>query len=644
MVEEYDLDSLEMEVPTQSSLGRRIRFKIAAIWRGPAYPQDLPPRPVQSLLAVERLPDKLRERVSKPVLGLSLFVYVTVWMLLWMSILYPYLTSVPHSDLKVVLLTCGSLDLFWKGKNAKCGLNAEGCPQLKTGEDYIIRCPALCDRGSWTYSLLPVGDQLIKYRGYFIGGGKTKSDQALTNPYRGDSYPCGAAVHAGLVSPFWGGCARVTFDGPQQSFEATPGKYGVSDSVAFSTFFPQSFSFKRLTSKVSQCHDPRLIVLVMNILLGIPVVFFASPASFFWITSTVGFWTIALATDPPVDVDPNRPETTGELISVSFGRFLPTLFVLFFFWKTCVKSTFVTYPKLYDETTPEPTPETEPIEPIRVEAEPSYSPLTRLFLWYPFFWLGVLNNITFDRLPVDRLTWGDLQQQPGALLTVLIVGLIVAGCAVAQAYYVWLLGKFWHYLKYYLMIIGLLVWLLLIPGLTLRIHHYIFGLVLLPGCFTKGRTAYLFQGILLGLFLSGVSRWGYASIVETNVSLLRGEPQGKVTSPHIRAFDSGSLYWTTNATWTFQETVEKYTDVSLLINDVERFRGENVGLVNITEVIGSNLQLQKMVKEAEKAGVATLYLRLARYSPLLHKYGDYSRAAVLHLPTNDFIEAPPGFT
>ena len=106
-------------------------------------------------------------------------------------------------------------------ENGACGLNGQLCPEIINTDnqknienDVLIRCPALCDRSSWTYSLIPIGDQRIKYRGYYIGGGdkvtKEIDDNQITNPYRADSYPCGAGVHAGVISPFWGGCARMS--------------------------------------------------------------------------------------------------------------------------------------------------------------------------------------------------------------------------------------------------------------------------------------------------------------------------------------------------------------------------------------------------------------------------------------------------
>ena len=57
--------------------------------------------------------------------------------------------------------------------------------------------------------------------------------QILTEP----TPMCGAGVHAGVISPFWGGCARMSYESGEQSyFKASKGYYGVSDSIEFSSF------------------------------------------------------------------------------------------------------------------------------------------------------------------------------------------------------------------------------------------------------------------------------------------------------------------------------------------------------------------------------------------------------------------------
>lgn len=618
--------------------------------RGPAHPRDDPPQPIWKLRQLELLPDRFRRKVLPTTRVIVLLVYMLVWIAIWSRVLLPYFTEVPEvkgdPDATVISLTCTDAYDFWKGKNAACGLDAKACPKLHQDKDVIIRCPALCDRGSWLYSLRAVGDQMIKYRGLFVGGGEKERDEIgiITHPYRADSFPCGAAVHAGIVSPFYGGCAKASFSsGPQSSFAAQKGHYGVSDSIEFDSFFPTSYVFSELESKVSHCKDPRLVVLFLNIVLGLPIVILGSSTVFIWVIMSVGFWTITLATDPPTLVDPASLETFYELISLSLGRFLPTCFVMYFLWEVSIKRTFS-------------KPQEENINPAD-DQTPTGSPMSRLIFWYPFFWLGVLNNITFDRLPVDRLTLKDLKAQPGALLTVSVFAVIIVVCVVTQAYLVWLSGRFNKLIKVYIMMFAALFAIAWIPGLTLRIHHYIFALMFIPGCSTRGRTAYVFQGLLLGLFLSGVARWGYASIAETNLSLLRGEPAGKITPPTI--FDvnaaDGMIYWedsfdtaeVKNSTYLTNE-LTKYTHVSLLVNDVERYIDVNEGKLNLTELVENNQYLDKLVKmsmvqQADPADIA-LYLRISRYDPKSKRHGDYTKAYKLQYPSFNLTKAASGVT
>lgn len=620
------------------------------MWQGPEVPMDFPPRPIESLRWLEEIPSKFRKRTTFSTRSTMLAIYLAIWLFLWVRTVFPYISQVPMvagSDAQVISLTCDQADSFWKGKNSACGLNAESCPSVDTKKDVFIRCPALCDRGSWLYSLRAVGDQVVKYRGYFVGGGRVKnSGDTLSIPYRADSFPCGAAVHSGVISPIFGGCARLSYSsGSQDSFKATQGYYGVSDSINFDSVFPYSYFFKDLSTSVSHCYDPRFPLLLLNILMGIPVVFLASGVTFFWVISIVGFWTISLATDPPVLVDPYESETLYQLISVCLERFLPTCFILYFLWSVSVKRTFESVDSYMKLGTYDPE-----VQAAQTESANNFSVVTRLLLWYPLFWLGVLNNVTFDRLPVDRLTWHDLQVQPGALMTVMIVSLILIFCVVAQAYYVWLLGRFWKLLLVYGLIFGFLFLIANIPGLTLRIHHYIFGLVFIPGCGTRGRTAYAFQGILLGLFLSGVARWGYASIAETNISLLRGEPVGNLTPPEFFNIDSGTIYWRepdmSDASKVLLDELSDYTEVSILINDIEKFKGKNVGSLDFKQLFTDDKDFKHMLDSPENGAHedTKVYLRIAKYSPQKKKYGDYSSASVLRLPSFNLTIGDLGLT
>lgn len=511
--------------------------------------------------------------------------------------------------------------------------------------DVFFRCPALCDRGSWLYSLRAVGPVNVKYRGFFIGGGKEYEESEevsrLSKPYRADSFPCGAAIHSGLISPFSGGCARISYTGAVSDFPLTRGFYGVLDSISFRSFFPFAYFFAPLPDNMSYCHDPRLSVLILNILMGLPIMILGSGVAVYWTIATVGFWTITLATDPPVDVNPFDAETFYQLISVGLERFLPTCFVLYVLWVTSAKITFSSF-------------ETSSALPLMQEYNAAgghiYSPMNiprpnsarwyGVILWYPLFWIGVLNNVTFDRLPVDRLTWHDLQTQPGALITVVVVAMVVIVCILCQGYYVWLLGKFWKLLAMYGLIFSAFIILANLRGLTLRIHHYIFALVFIPGCSTRGKTALMFQGILLGLFLLGVARWGYALIAETDLSLLRGEPLGQLPSPVITGFSGGVLLWLRNATRAAGKPKES-DRVSLLINDIERFNGVNDGALDLGDIIDKNRELRTMMNMKNST---QLYIRLARYPDGAGKHSDYTQAAVIEYPSLKFQLPPPGIT
>lgn len=619
------------------------------LWNGPINATDEPPSRIGSFLRIEELPEKFNKRYSRRFKIGCLSLYLALWFLLVYRITIPYLTVPPvvigEPDTEVKAVSCTGDSEFWRGRNGACGLNGEYCPSFNTEKDIVIRCPALCDRDSFVFSYVPVGDKQIKYRSFVVGGGKLDSDsELLTHPYRADSSPCGSAVHAGLISPFRGGCARIRYTGAKSWFPSKKGSYGTGQSIEFPSFFPSSFSFKNLispnsSSHVTHCYDPRFMVLILNIILGVPVVFFASGAVAFWVINVVGFWTICLATDPPRDVDPSDPGSFASLISLSLQRFLPSVFIMYVLWHSSVKRTLSNSRKVSRQ--------------LGGETSIAFSPLSRVCFWYPFTWLGVLNNVTFDRLPVDRLTSLDLQRVE-TLISVTILALVIFSCAIYQAYAIWLSGRFRGYLALYgSFIIGLAL-VSCIPNLSLRIHHYILALLLIPGCATRGRVALSFQGILMGLFLSGAARWGLASIAETFVALNRDDPLGSVLPPEFIGFDNstGLLSWQEpNVTLSnsAKAALEKFDAISLLINDIERFVG-NIAGVNLRELFQMVPELKSSIDSSLKsgfkddAGNILIYIRIGRKILLDQVYSDFSKAAILKWPSGEFTNSQPGLT
>ncbi|CDK29263.1 unnamed protein product [Kuraishia capsulata CBS 1993] len=613
--------------PRPSLVSRIKRFGRLAL-DGPDTPEDEFPQFKNDLLQqFERFPGRIANdfplRLRLP-FALAYFVF---WILSVRYVLSPALTELPTyanesgERVEVVSLSCRDERSMWLGKNAECGMDASKCQPFEN-RTVVFRCPALCDTDSWTYSSLPVGNETYKYRGFYIGGGPVSSSSDsndLSLPYRADSFPCGAAIHAGVISPLWGGCAKVEYTGFQPGFPATKGHYGVYDSIDFDAFFPASFKFVKNTG-CTNCYDMRFAVAIINFLLGIPVVYFGSGALAYWTMVTVGFWTVLLAIDPPIIVNVGDPESLPSLVSLGFQRFLPFCFMAYTIWHLAIRRTF---------------------------QMPS-SPVLKTVLWYPLFWTGILNNLTFDRLPVDRLTVADITTQPGALVTFFGIVSLIGTCAVIQAYKLWLSGRFKIYLVVYsTFVVGL--WILgSLHGLNLRIHHYVLALLLIPGTSTRGTTAFLFQGVLVGLFVNGISRWGLASVVETARALRRSDPTGAIKPPTITDYSAGILSWVPveldNPRIVDGEIVaphDRLSGYALLVNDVERYNGGNTS-VDLNQLMADDPELGQELTAALEFGNGStqLYLRVARAAS--DRTGDFSAAARLTWPLGELTVAPAG--
>jgi hypothetical protein len=142
---------------------------------------------------------------------------------------------------------------------------------------------------------------------------------------------------------------------------------------------------------------------------------------------------------------------------------------------------------------------------------------------------------------------------------------------VGQVYYLWLERRLLRYLGLYgLFVLGILI-CLMVPGVNLRIHHYILALLLLPGTSLQTRPSLLYQGILLGLFVNGIARWDFDSVLQTSEAL-RNDARLHSVVPKILepATNDGAVPLVT--TLTFDTHPIGVDGISLLINDVERMR------------------------------------------------------------------------
>jgi hypothetical protein len=210
----------------------------------------------------------------------------------------------------------------------------------------------------------------------------------------------------------------------------------------------------------------------------------------------------------------------------------------------------------------------------RTTVKPTLSGLTahveKTVFWLGGFFFGALSNYTFDWIPISRLTAHDLKQQPGAILALFVILAILVMIIAGQVYLFWTEGRLLRYLSLYgLLLLGIL-FCLAIPGVSLRLHHYILGLVLLPGTSIQTRLSLLYQGILLGLFVNGIARWDFDSILQTT-DALRADGKFESAIPELLPpVVSRAVELTAVFTWT--EPPMGMDGISVLVNDVERAR------------------------------------------------------------------------
>lgn len=425
---------------------------------------------------------------------------------------------------------CGNT--YWVSGN-RCGLNGNDCRPFN-GSGFAFRCPATCI----TYQVLnprAVGDQEIIYRPLVIGG---PSDTTETPIYRGDSFICGAAIHAGVISNSKGGCGVVRVIGKSEDY-ASSDNNGIK-SVSFDSYFPLSFTFEGELGCAAR--DPRWALLGVSVAFtAVLSLFTTSPGVFLFTIFTGMFIHVGMASDPPGHY------SIPDLITNLIGKYLPAMFTV-----------WVMYDKMG----------------VRRTLKGLTAQIEKTVLWLGACWVGALTNYTFDFIPIQRLTPHDIQQQPGAKAALAIIIIVLVVLVVKQIWYFRQEGRLIRYGKLYLMFIGGIIVCLILPDFKLRIHHYILALLLLPGTSMQTRPALLYQGLLIGFFINGIARWGWDPVLQTAYSLQGDAPSNSplpalISAPAIQL---GANLSTITFGWKMPTQI-RYDGISVLVNDVERFRG-----------------------------------------------------------------------
>jgi uncharacterized membrane protein YtjA (UPF0391 family) len=150
-------------------------------------------------------------------------------------------------------------------------------------------------------------------------------------------------------------------------------------------------------------------------------------------------------------------------------------------------------------------------------------------------WISLEYTSTLEVLPIQRLGYGGLTNAGVAVIVVVVVLIIlVVGI---QAWTMRKVGLIQYYLvRYvpdlplfsvnslinlrYLCLVPILLVLAFIPGYTLRLHHYLLALLAIPILSLPNRISLALQAFALGLFIDGVGRWGWASILQQTAGLI----------------------------------------------------------------------------------------------------------------------------
>ncbi len=510
--------------------------------KGPKPPRVLKIEPI--FPKIQQAPIRLLERyVPKKKQRIILLVALYVcWFLTWSLMVKHHSTSgfikgygAPTN------LWCGAS--FWNEGNG-CGLNGNMCRPFSTAH-LTFRCPANCESTHLLEEHM-VGNESLRYKGLVVGGPNPKDPDSMA-VYRADSFICQAAIHAGITTEGGGGCGVATLVGSHTNFHSS--KSNGIESTSFPGTFPRAFTFQHLSSAQSQCpKDSRWPLFVVTAVALVALsIFTTSPAVFFFSTFFILFLHVGIVSDPP------NTANIYEAMSRLVGGLLPASFIAVILYRVAA------VPLLRGVT----------------------AQLEKTILYLGFCFIGALNNYTFAPLiPIERLTPRDLAE-PGATLALAIIVTVILAIVISQIHFIRISGNMPKYLAIYGAFVLTLVLCLILPNLRLRIHHYILAMLFMPGTFTQIRPCMAYQGLLLGLFVNGIARWGFASIVQTPAAL--GEAGGGgnngspgswwgAKSPNVTAvvapdvsnitFDWGPLPKDTGV-----------DGVSILINDVERWRG-----------------------------------------------------------------------
>ncbi|ORY21153.1 hypothetical protein BCR39DRAFT_474635 [Naematelia encephala] len=362
-----------------------------------------------------------------------------------------------------------------------CGINATDCATDLVTASY--RCPGAC-RDVTLGNPRWVGGEQVNGVPFVVGGN--------SDTYRADSWICPAAIHANMISPRFGGC--VTVDAIPFLQGASGFLNSTSNGITSSSFLPHFPGAFTLTShSQTGCIDLHAYISTYNALCLAIFTLFLQPSTgvLYSVLMVLGYAQIKLVSNPPTMM-PDWSAIAGDLPAV--------LGAVYWIWHVAFKRTLKGFKHLPLETT----------------------------LWQGLgYWIGVESSTIFAKLPISRLGYDPLD--PAGVITLTIIVVLVVIVVVVQVWDMRKYGTVWYYLIRYLPLVPIVILLATLPGYYFRPHHYLLSLLALPVLSLPNRVSLFLQAFFLGLFLDGVGRWGWDSIIETKAALLGDADAGTGT-------------------------------------------------------------------------------------------------------------------
>lgn len=555
---------------TAGARARRRRPRWLAFLYGPDPPKIHSITPI--FPSVQELPARWFERLlPRPWQRRTLLVlYLAVWAVaLAVPLILSKGTATDASGAVIRHVDC--VDVLWK-RNNECGLDGVDCRPF-SNSSFAFRCPADC-AGVRVLNPHHVGPLDVNFRPLVVGGGSG-------TPYRGDSFICGAAIHAGVIDDTAGGCGVVTLVGEYYRYYASS-QHGI-DSIPFDSHFPLSFTVAADPAIKCTAPDPRWAVsLPLSLFFTALLSLVTTSPSLLFFAAFIGIFThVALVSDPPNISTLSSSTLLPTLISEYTERLLPAVAIAILIYHVAACRA--------------------------LRGLPAAANLEKTLLWLGPFWLGALTNRTLEPLiPITRFTPHDLataaRQQPGSTVAVVVLATLVLLTALVQARTLYSEGRLPRYLALYAALLSALAGLsVILPrlGLHVHVHHYLLALLLLPGTAAQTRLSLAAQGLLLGLFTNGAARLGLAAVLETADALRGGDGAygsvlPAVVAPLVERIGPGSKKEAMRIWFKWRGLAETVAGVngntgngstggagagrplegiSVLVNDVERFRG-----------------------------------------------------------------------